>query len=90
MSAEALNLEAIQKALDVHDRPGGCPWPVTEIRMCQFEIDRLGWDEYRGIKILPDDNMGTGRFRLVCNPEDAGEEHVLSVEEMQPRETVSV
>ena len=65
MSAEAKNLEAIQKAIVQHN--GNCPrGPVAEIRLNPFEVDRLGWDEFRGIPIVGDDQIGTGRFRLVC------------------------
>lgn len=64
MSATAKNLAAIQHALDRHAE--NCGAEVVEIRMSPFEIERLGWEEYRGIPILPDPEMGTGRFRLVC------------------------
>lgn len=83
--SDALNLEAIDAALKQHDER--CEYPVREIRMCAFEKERLGWDEYRGIPILEDETMGTGRFRLVCDaplvdPKDIEE----PVELVQPRE----
>lgn len=85
MSSEALNLEAIAKALKQHD--DSCEYPVREIRMAGFEIERLGWEDFRGIPIVADENMGTGRFRLVCDkplldPRDIEEEVTI----VQPRE----
>lgn len=85
MSAEALNLEAIDKALKQHDER--CEYPVREIRMSPFEVERLGWEDYRGIPIVGDGDIGTGRFRLVCDkplldPKDIEEEITI----VQPRE----
>ena len=85
MSSEALNLEVIDEALKQHDER--CEFPVREIRMVPFEVERLGWDDYRGIPIVGDDDLGTGRFRLVCDrplfdPKDIEEEVTL----VQPRE----
>jgi len=34
--------------------------------MSPFEVERLGWEEFRGIPIKPDGKLGTGRFRLIC------------------------
>lgn len=59
MSAESKNLAAI----DQHN--AGCEAPLVAIEMCAFEIDRLGWDEFRGIPLRIAD-LPTGRFRLVC------------------------
>jgi hypothetical protein len=64
VSAAGLNLEVIQKAIVQHN--GNCGFPILEIRMNPFEVERLGWDEFRGIPIVGDDGIGTGRFRLVC------------------------
>jgi len=64
MNATAKNLEAIQKAMVRHN--GNCPEPLTEIRMNPFEVERLNWDEFRGVPIVADEAIGTGRFRLVC------------------------
>jgi hypothetical protein len=71
-SAEAKNLEAISKAIDEHN--SGCPYPAAEVRMNPFEVERLGWDEVRGIPIVPDPDIGTGRFRIVCSRETDEEE----------------
>ena len=65
MSAEAKNLEAISKAIDQHN--ANCPFPAAEVRMNPFEIERLGWDTIRGLPLLPDPELGTGRFRIVCS-----------------------
>ena len=62
MAAEAKNLEAISQAIDQHN--AGCPFPAAEVRMNPFEVERLGWDEIRGLPIVPDPDIGTGRFRL--------------------------
>jgi len=71
-SAEAKNLEAISKAIDHHNAT--CPFPASEVRMNPFEVERLGWDTIRGLPLVPDDAIGTGRFRIVCSREGSGEE----------------
>lgn len=71
MTAEAKNLEAISKAIDHHNRT--CPWPAAEVRMNPFEVERLGWEEIRGLPIVGDPAVGTGRFRIVCSREGSGE-----------------
>jgi hypothetical protein len=72
VSAEAKNLEAISKGIDQHN--SNCPWPASEVRMNPFEVERLGWEEVRGLPIVPDPAIGTGRFRIVCSREDGGVE----------------
>ncbi|HLM32238.1 MAG TPA: hypothetical protein VK326_11320 [Solirubrobacterales bacterium] len=67
MSAEAKNLEAIAKAIDQHNAT--CPWPASEVRLNPFEVERLGWEEIRGLPVVPDPALGTGRFRIVCSRE---------------------
>ena len=69
-SAEARNLEAISKAIDQHN--ANCPFPAAEVRMNPFEVERLGWEEIRGLPVVPDPALGTGRFRIVCSREDEG------------------
>jgi hypothetical protein len=78
-SAEAKNLEAIAKAIDQHNR--NCAYPAAEVRMNPFEVERLGWDEIRGLPVVPDAEIGTGRFRIVCSREldDEGLEEVEAV-----------
>jgi hypothetical protein len=71
-SAEAKNLEAISKAIDQHNAT--CPFPASEVRMNPFEVERLGWDTIRGLPVVPDSAIGTGRFRIVCSREGSGEE----------------
>ena len=64
-SPEAKNLEAISKAIDQHN--SNCPFPAAEVRMNPFEVERLGWDHIRGLPVVPDAEIGTGRFRIVCS-----------------------
>ena len=71
-SAESRNLEAISKAIDQHN--SSCPFPASEVRMNPFEAERLGWEEIRGLPIVPDPALGTGRFRIVCSQEGGGTE----------------
>lgn len=72
MGAAAKNLEAISKAIDQHN--SSCPFPAAEVRMNPFEVKRLGWEEIRGLPIVGDPEIGTGRFRIVCSRElDGGE-----------------
>jgi hypothetical protein len=69
--AEARNLEAIAKAIDQHN--SNCPFPAAEVRMNPFEVDRLGWEHIRGLPIVADPELGTGRFRIVCSRDIEGE-----------------
>jgi hypothetical protein len=69
---EAKNLEAISRAIDQHNE--NCPFPAAEVRMNPFEIERLGWEEIRGLPIVGDESLGTGRFRIVCSRDLGGEE----------------
>jgi hypothetical protein len=69
--AEAKNLEAIVKAIDQHN--ANCPFPAAEVRMNPFEAERLGWDEIRGLPVMPDPEIGTGRFKIVCSRDMDGE-----------------
>ncbi|MGH2950849.1 MAG: hypothetical protein ACRDKX_02245 [Solirubrobacterales bacterium] len=71
MGAEAKNLEAISKAIDRHN--ANCPFPASEVRMNPFEVERLGWEEIRGLPVVADPAIGTGRFRIVCSREGDGE-----------------
>jgi hypothetical protein len=64
-SPEAKNLEAISQAIDQHN--SSCPFPAAEVRMNPFEVERLGWDTIRGLPVIPDGEIGTGRFRIVCS-----------------------
>jgi hypothetical protein len=71
-SPEAKNLEAIARAIDQHN--ANCPFPASEVRMNPFEAERLGWEEIRGLPVVPDPALGTGRFRIVCSREGDGAE----------------
>jgi hypothetical protein len=70
-SAEAKNLEAISKAIDQHN--SNCPYPANEVRMNPFEIERLGWEEIRGLPLVGDPELGTGSFRIICSRDSEGE-----------------
>jgi hypothetical protein len=85
-SAEVKNLEAISKAIDQHN--SSCPYPAAEVRMNPFEIERLGWEEIRGLPIVGDPELGTGRFRIVCSRDMDGED--LEETEAVGREYVAV
>ena len=71
VSGEAKNLEAISKAIDQHN--SSCPYPASEVRMNPFELERLGWDEIRGLPLVADPELGTGRFRIICSRDGEGE-----------------
>lgn len=81
-SPESKNLEAISKAIDAHN--SGCPFPASEVRMNPFEIERLGWEEIRGLPLVGDPELGTGRFVIVCSREGGGQglEETESVDEL--------
>lgn len=64
-SPVAKNLEVISKAIDHHN--ANCPYPAAEVRMSPFEAERLGWDSIRGLPIVADPAIGTGRFHIVCS-----------------------
>lgn len=81
-SPEAKNLEAIAKAIDQHER--ACEYPTLAILMNPFEVERLGWEEIRGVPVRPDEKIGTGRFEILCagDGEEPGlEESVEAVAE---------
>jgi hypothetical protein len=70
-NAEAKNLEAISRAIDQHN--SNCAFPAAEVRMNPFEVERLGWEQIRGLPIVGDPELGTGRFRIVCSRDMEGE-----------------
>jgi hypothetical protein len=78
MSAEGKNLEAISKAIDHHNAT--CEYPAVAVAMNPFEVERLGWDNIRGLPIRPDPNLGTGRFRVVCGGDELEEREEETVE----------
>ena len=86
--AEAKNLEAISKAIDQHN--ANCPWPAAEVRMNPYEVERLGWEQIRGLPIVADPALGTGRFRIVCSREGEGLPEMEELEAVgAPLETVT-
>jgi len=54
--------------------------------MNPFEVERLGWDSIRGLPIVGDSEIGTGRFRVVCS-RDSGS---VEPEEAEAIEAVGV
>ena len=70
-NSEAKNLQAISRAIDQHNK--NCPFPAAEVRMNPFEIERLGWEQIRGLPIVPDAELGTGRFKIICSRDLEGE-----------------
>ena len=42
--------------------------------MNPFEVERLGWEEIRGLPVIGDAQITTGRFRIICSGEGEGEE----------------
>jgi hypothetical protein len=72
MSSEAKNLEAISKAIDQHNKE--CEFPAAEVHMNPFEVERLGWEEIRGLPVIGDAEIATGRFRIVCSGEGDADE----------------
>jgi hypothetical protein len=77
-SSEAKNLEAISKAIDQHN--SSCEWPAVAVAMNPYEVERLGWDNIRGLPIRPDGNLGTGRFRVICARDEVDEKEEETVE----------
>jgi hypothetical protein len=60
--------------------------------MNPFEVERLGWDHIRGLPVVPDGEIGTGRFRIVCSRELDGDElEVVEAigQELQPVAPIS-
>ena len=78
VGSEAKNLEAISKAIDQHN--ANCPYPASEVRMNPFEIERLGWEQIRGLPIVGDPQVATGRFNIVCSGDGAEGEELEEVE----------
>jgi hypothetical protein len=78
VSSEAKNLEAISKAIDQHN--SNCPFPASEVRMNPFEVERLGWETIRGLPLVGDPAVATGRFNIICSGDGEGDEELEQVE----------
>jgi hypothetical protein len=82
--AAAKNLEAIQAAVVRHN--GNCPSELEAIEMHPYEVDRLGWDDFRGTPIRANDEVAKGAFRLVCS----GDHGAAPAVQEEARELVTV
>ena len=69
--SEAKNLEAITRAIEQHDRT--CEYPAVAVAMNPYEVERLGWDTIKGLPIVADPNLGTGRFNVICGGQQSDE-----------------
>ena len=81
-SSEVKNLELISKAIEHHNTT--CAWPAVAIEMNPFELERLGWDEIRGLPIRANPELGTGRFRIVCGREEDAPGEIVEAVADQP------
>lgn len=82
-SSEAKNLEAISRAIDQHEKT--CEYPTLAVLMNPFEVERLGWEDIRGVPIRPEERIATGRFEILC----AGEGDGSGIEEEEAVEAVA-
>lgn len=81
MRSDALNLKVICEAMDRHDR--SCDFPLTGVALCSFEYERLGgWDTIRGVQVLVDPEMQSGRFRLICDRTGHAPKEAEKIEEV--------
>lgn len=78
-NSEALNLERINQEIDRHD--DSCPYELIRIEMAPFEVDRLDWPDIRGIPVVADGSMQTGRARLVCENDIVPQESIEAYSE---------
>jgi len=82
-SSEAKNLEAISRAIDRHEKT--CEYPTLAVLMNPFEVERLGWEEIRGVPVRAEQRIATGRFEILC----AGDEDAEGIEEEEAVEAVA-
>ncbi len=82
-SSEAKNLEAISRAIDRHEKT--CEYPTLAVLMNPFEVERLGWEEIRGVPVRAEQRIATGRFEILC----AGDEDGSGIEEEEAVEAVA-
>lgn len=84
-SSEVLNIEAISKAIDYHNR--NCEFPATAVLLNPFEVERLDWEEIKGVPIVGEPKVPTGRIHVLCE----GQTNNSNVEEQieEPLEVVS-
>lgn len=91
-AARAKNLEAIVKAVRQHD--ANCTEKGKAVAMCAFEVERLDFDSVpvdgRNVPIIVGENIGSGRFRVICNgyhgPKGDAQKDEETVEAPSPQE----
>lgn len=97
-NAEAKNIQRIVESIEAHD--SRCEKKAKAVLLSPFEHERLGWDSVpvkgRQVPIKPDESLGTGRLRIVCDgyhgpkkPEGEFEEVVVD-QQTRERELVPV
>lgn len=69
-SSTAKNLKRIAESVEQHD--ANCKVKAKAVCLNPYELDRLGFDSIttksgRKVPIKPDDSLGTGRLRVVCD-----------------------
>lgn len=83
-SLEAKMLENIVKALAHHDQT--CPMPAQAILLSNFDHQRFGWDDVKGVPVQASDGIQPERFRIQCEGSAAGIEDALEEFVVTPRE----
>ena len=48
--------------------------------MNPFEVERLGWDSIRGLPVVGDPQVATGRFNIVCSGDGAEDDELEEAE----------
>lgn len=87
--AEVKNLKAISEAIEQHNR--NCKrGPAVKVLMNPFEVERLDWDSVKGVPIVADAKIATGRFRVVCAGEGKGADEIEAVEAVTAEREVVV
>lgn len=84
MSLEAKMLENIVNALAHHDQ--SCPMPAQAILLSNFDHERFGWDEVKGVPVQISDDIQPERFRILCDGSANGIEEALEDFIVAPRE----
>ncbi|MBI4896838.1 MAG: hypothetical protein HY827_00535 [Actinobacteria bacterium] len=84
MSLEAKMLENIVNALAHHDQT--CPMPAKAILLSNFDHERFGWDDVKGVPVQASNDIQPERFRIQCDGSANGIEEALEEFVVTPRE----